>query len=439
MGSLFVQFAFEMVDAAWIGRLPHAQDQVAALTIGAYVIWLTLCLFQLVSVGISTVVAQLVGARQRPRGAKAARQALVLGLVIAPLAGLVGWLTLEPLVAWMDVEPGVAAPLREYLTVFYLGAFFSYGVMVMDGVLRGAGDALTPLKVAGAACALNAVLDPILIFGVGDLPGLGVMGAGVASVASKAAACLFYVALASRGRFFFWTGRTDRTGRESWNWPLVGRTLVLGLPIALMGVAFMLVYLQLSREAGQFGSAVISAMGLGNRIEMISYVAAEGFAMAAQAVVGQHVGAGDLLRARRAAWLAVGLGAGVTGFVGVLMVLVPETLGRLFTNEPVVLAEIVRYCHVIGPFQVFMAFEVVLSGAFSGAGRTVPPMVISIPWTAARIPLVWWFTGPLGWGVSGIWIAIALTQVARGVWSLLWFGWGAWHRRIPEAEAAAGG
>ena len=154
---------------------------------------------------------------------------------------------------------------------------------------------------------------------------------------------------------------------------------------------------------------------------------AVGFGTATAAVVGQNLGAGQVERARRAAWVGVGYALVPAGAMALLMLLVPAQLADLFTDDPAVVAETARYLRIAAVAQVALVLEVVLEGALGGAGDTDPPMLASTTLTAARLPLA--AAAAAVWGVSGIWWTITLTAAARGVAIALIWRSGRWARR----------
>jgi Na+-driven multidrug efflux pump len=152
-----------------------------------------------------------------------------------------------------------------------------------------------------------------------------------------------------------------------------------------------------------------------------------GFGAATAAIVGQNLGAGEVQRAERAGWLSVALCSGLGLVACVADLFFAPELARLFTNDPAVVTEAARYLRIAAISQLGICAEIVLEGALGGAGETLPPMIASSSFTAARIPLV-----PLAaarWGSAGIWWTICLTAIGRALSMIGLWRWGRWKSR----------
>ncbi|HEX5581920.1 MAG TPA: MATE family efflux transporter, partial [Gemmatimonadaceae bacterium] len=320
--------------------------------------------------------------------------------------------------AVMHTPPEVSALGRDYLRTYLLGAPLMYGFFAVDAGFRAAGDTRTPFMLLLASVGVTLVLDPVLILGLWGAPELGIAGAAVATVATRAVAFVLGLAMLRR-RAMVRFGAPRRA-------PIAAICRV-GLPTALTGSFFSIIYVLLTRTTTNFGTPALAALGLGHRVESWLYMMAVGFGAAAAATVGQNMGAGHTDRAERAGWVSVAYGLVPAGVVCLLMLSVPETLASLFTEDPAVVAETARYLRIAAVAQLLLVMEVVLEGALGGAGDTVPPMLASTTLTASRLPLAAFATAR--WGVVGLWWTITITAVLRGVaMALLWRS-GRWKRR----------
>jgi Na+-driven multidrug efflux pump len=162
-----------------------------------------------------------------------------------------------------------------------------------------------------------------------------------------------------------------------------------------------------------FGTPAVAALGVGHKLEVFNYFVCAGMGAAATTLVGQNLGAGAPVRARRTAWRTLFLTIGPVGIVTMVLVGFPEAAVSVFSSDPEVVAAGTTYILIVGLSQIFMAIEVVLIGAFAGAQWTVVPACIEVGLTASRVPLAFWLVGQ-GWGVEGVWVAIAVTCVAKG-------------------------
>jgi putative MATE family efflux protein len=270
-----------------------------------------------------------------------------------------------------------------------------------------------------ASVAVTLVLDPVLILGIGPFPKLGIAGAAIATIGTRGAAFVMGVWIAAR-RGLIRLGRVRLTS--------IWSVCRVGLPTAVTGVTFSLIYIFLTRTTTRFGTPALAALGIGHRVESWLFMTGVGFGAATAAIVGQNIGAGRPDRAARAGWMATGY-CTLLGVVACALELAfPRQFASLFTTEPAVIAEAVRYLRIAAMSQLAVCAEIVLEGALGGAGDTVPPMLTSTALTAVRVPLAAW--AATRWGSAGIWWVISLTAIGRGVaMVVLWRG-GGWKRRV---------
>jgi Na+-driven multidrug efflux pump len=146
-------------------------------------------------------------------------------------------------------------------------------------------------------------------------------------------------------------------------------------------------------------------------------------------MVGQNLGAKQPERAGRAAWTTLGIISAITFIYGLAFFFFPEKITAILTNEPEVIKIAGSYLRIIAFSQVFMAFEFVLEGAFAGAGYTLPPMIVSIPGTLIRIPLAYLLAVTLKIGPSGVFWAITISTIIKGIAIFIWFNTGSWKRK----------
>jgi putative MATE family efflux protein len=410
-----LMFANNLADQWWVSRL--GREATAGLTTGMTTFWMLTAVGQIFATGITAVVARRVGGGRGREAVAAATYGTKGALCASLLVAAAGVLLAPALVAAGGASAEAQRHAREYLYALFLGAPVLFLFHAAEGTFRGRGDARTPLRALAIALGLNIVLDPLLIFGAR----LGVLGAGLATTAALGltGALLAWSAL-RRG---FLDLRVRRLGL-----PVVGRIVAIGTPLSIHGVVFSLVYRVLIGQTSRAGGdAATAALGWGIRFEGVAYMASAGCAAAAATIVGQALGAGSPLRARDGAWAAVRLAVLVSAFWGLVMFAAPERLVlAMVGGDAGIAAFTVDYFRIVGACLAFMAVEIVLEGAFSGAGSTLPPMLLASAITVARVPLAVLFASRLGWGVAGVFWVIHWTCVGRGLILAFWFARGRW-------------
>jgi putative MATE family efflux protein len=416
VASSLLMTLFSSVDAFWVGtRIGSAG--LAAVSTSLFWIWTIISLAEMIGVGLTAVAARRLGERRTDEAARLCGDGTVLAVLLGLVVAVIGIPLLSTLFAVMELPPDVAALGRTYLRTYLFGAPLIYGFFAIDATFRASGDTRTPFLLLLGSVAITLVLDPVLMLGFGPIPALGIAGAAIATIATRAAAFVMGLAIAAR-RGLLRVGRVaaDRV------WAICR----VGLPTAVTGMTFSLIYVLMTRTVTRFGTPALAAIGIGHRVESWLFMIGVGFGAATAAIVGQNLGAGRIDRAARAGWIATGYCTllGIVAF-GLEMGL-PKEFASLFTSDPAVIAEAAKYLRIASISQLAVCAEIVLEGALGGAGATVPPMLASTALTAARIPLAGWAADR--WGSAGIWWVISMTAIGRAVaMATLWRA-GRWKR-----------
>ncbi len=443
-GSAMLLVLLAWIDMYWVG--PLGTDALAALAIASVSVWMFAALGALVGTGVTALVARYVGVGREDAAAYVGFQGL-LGAVAFGLATGAAGLVLAP--AIYDVSnaaPRVAAMGVVYTRIYWGGGALILLAQAADAVFRGHGNTRVPFAAGLVALVLNAVLDPLLIRGVGPIPEMGVAGAAAATLlATGVAAGLVVLRLARRG--FLLRARPDddrlrfvpttplgRPGLLGIDRVVFRRMSRVGAPMAVGGLVFTGITLGMHNVAGRVGGAAAQAgLGVGHRGEGVAYVLCLGWAAAASALVGQALGAGRPDQAARTAWRAVLHAALLSALWGVLLWGAADDVAGLLTGfdpaDAAARAHAISYFRIVAPCLAPQAVELVLDGAFGGAGLTLPPMIISTVFAAVRIPLAFLFADRLGYGAPAIWTVIAVTAALRGLVAGLWFARGTWKTR----------
>ena len=408
-------FSFNLIDSIWVGRLIGPVALAAVSTAGFYV-WVALSLGEMVEIGLTAVAARRHGEGDPERAARAAAAAVAYALVAGLVVSIVGLLLTDWIFRLMTVPAEVARLGHVYLTTWLVGGPLVFGFFAIEATFRAAGDTRTPFGMLAGSVLVSIVLDPLLIAGVGPFPRLGVEGAALASVMVRGGGFLLGLGIALRRGLL-------RVAAPDWRaLPTIVR---IGAPLSLSGVLLSAIYMWLTRFTSRFGTPALAALGVGHKMEGLGFIAISGFALAASALVGQNLGARQEARARQAVRLTVGYCLAVTVTTAVVFLLVPERLVALFTTDADVIADGVLYLRVIAFAQIAQSFELILEGALAGAGYTFWPQIASTTLTGLRIPLAAWWSHSLG--LLGIWLALSVTAIARGIAMVLFWKGGRWR------------
>jgi putative MATE family efflux protein len=416
VASSLLMTLFFSVDTFWIGTRVGATGLAAAST-AVFWIWLLVSIAEMVSIGLTAVASRRYGEGRGHEAARIAGDALVFSLVLGTIVGALGLALLPHLFTVMHTPPDVSALGTRYLGTYFLGAPLIFGFFAVDAAFRAAGDTRTSFILLGASVAVTLVLDPILIVGWGPIPALGVSGAAIATICTRAVAFVLGLTIVGR-RGVLKLGRPD--------WRTLATIARVGLPTAVTGVVFSLIYVLVTRTATRFGTPALAALGIGHRVESWLFMIGVGFGAATAAIVGQNLGAGRADRAERAGWMAVGFCTMVGVVACIVELAVPERFAAIFSHDPAVIAEGARYLRIAAVSQLGICAEVVLEGALGGAGYTLAPMLTSTAITASRIPIAAWAASRFG--TTGLWWTISLTALGRAIGMMAIWRSGRWKR-----------
>ena len=324
-----------------------------------------------IATGVIALVSQGVGAGDRGQVHGVIHQSVRLGVLLGVPVALCGYLVSRPLLVAMQATTGTLTHGVPYLHIYFLGTLFLWGNVISAAIFRGAGDAMTPLKLATGISLLNVLLNYTFIFGAGSVPPFGVAGAAIGTVAARAVGCGAYLLILIRGTGYL---RLELRPWSGLDWALIGRILRIGLPPALAGVArngARVVYLALL-GASALGASLHAAAGVGLQVRLVSVLPALAFQVASATLVGQAIGAGRLDRAEALGHRSVQLLSLImVGVVGVT-VLLARPIAALFIADPQVVplgATVLRWFAVA---QFFSSVSICTQGALTGAGDTKP-------------------------------------------------------------------
>ena len=387
-----VQAASSAVDAFYLGRLgPEVLAGVALV----FPIWMLMVTMSAGGIGggISSSVARALGGGRHADADALVVHSLVLAVALSAVFSAAVLLGGPALFQAMGGTDGVLSAALAYASIVFAGALAVWLVNAIGSLLRGSGEMLVPALVIVGGEVLHLALAPLLIFGLGPFPALGVSGAAISLVVSYGlrAAALGAFLLARRAVVRLPAGPVRL--RRALFWEI----LRVGLPGALNTVLTNVNVVIITSLVASSGVFALAGYGLAARLEYLQIPIVFGFGTALVTMVGTNVGAGQIRRARRVAWLGALLAASLTGSVGLLAALFPRAWLGLFTADPAVLAAGELYLHIVGPTYAFFGLGLALYFAAQGGGH--------LAWALAA------GFGRLAIAVGGGWLALVWLQL----------------------------
>ncbi len=417
VSNLFMMI-FEIVDMFWVGRL--GKRAVAALSTGSFFVWMIRALALTIAIGALAMVARRSGEKNRKALLETAGYALVVSIFFTVILLLILFPVSFRVFYWLGLDTDIALLSKEYIIIFLSGLFFVNVMVTSEHILRGIGNTVKPMLVTGFSLALNIVLDPVFIF----YYDLGLPGAAVATILSQFIGCVLMLGMLFKyfpEKNFF---KMKINKRLSVNYLV--KMARIGLPVSFSGAMFSVIYLILTGILATFGSEPIAALGIGHRIEAFPYFFALGFSRATSTIVGQNLGAGNPERARVSVLVSLQVVSAVLLIVSFGFYFFSPQLYSIFISNAEVISYGEQYLKIIAIFEVFLAFEVILEGAFSGAGDTKPPFLIIFTFTFLRIPLSYLLGIYFNLGTDGVWFVISVTTFLKGISLYYWFSKNRW-------------
>lgn len=418
MASSFLGTLYNITDMAWIGLL--GSKAVAGVGVGGMFTWLSQGLAAMARMGGQVQVAQCIGRGERDRAHGFAQAAVQLATLMGMAYAVISLLFARQMVAFFqltDLEAQTAA--LSYTKIACGLIVFSFLTLTMTGLYTAQGDSKTPFLANLIGLVTNMILDPVLILGPGPFPKLGVVGAAIATVTAQAIVMMMMilgVIIQKKENVLKGIRLTAKIPKE-----YLGGLCRIGIPTAIQGMAYCAISMVLTRMVSAYGAEAVATQRVGGQIESISWNTADGFAAALNAFIAQNYGAGKMDRVRkgyRASLWTVGIWGLLISFVFICF---PQAIADIFFHEPKAVATAVGYLVIIGFSEAFMCVELTTVGALSGLGRTRLCSIISIAFTSARIPLAIILGGLIG--LSGIWWALSVTSIVKGIIFTCTFLW----------------
>jgi len=401
-----------VVDAWWVAKLGEAA--LAAVAAAAFAWWIFGEVAELPARGAHSLVARAEGAEDpQKRDFSVGQAAWVSALLCVVLLALGRVVRDVYFTSLHIVDPETLAQAHAWWRAFLWILPLIFAASLVSSVFRGLGWTRPVLWLEGAGMIVNAVLDPFLMWGIGPFPELGIQGV---VLASGVGLCLPIVI----GSVLLWRrGVRIRVGSPG---PVARKVFAIGAPVSIASISFSLVYVVLGRFLADFGDTPLTVLGIGHRLEGFAYLTGVGFLTGAATLVGQALGAGDREAAASAVRAVDRMNSLWMVGIALAMAVLARPLFEQFSDDPAVVDEGVRYLRIQAAVWLFMGWELVYEGAFTGAATTAPPMVISGILTFARIPMAWFVAFWLDAGLMGVWLAIALSTASKGV-ALRWWFW----------------
>ncbi len=399
---------FQLADTFFIGQL--GTDELAAISYSYPVILFINSIALGIGLGAATVISRAIGEGDQNKVRIFTTHSLLLALFIVSIFVLIGLLTIDPLFRLLGASGEILQFIHEYMNIWYLGMIFVVVPMIGNNAIRATGDTLTPGLIMGLAALTNIILDPLLIFGPGPFPELGLTGAALATVIGRSITFLFalYV-LAIREKMIPCSASTVKQLLHSW-----AAILHIGIPTAIAKMILPLGTGVLTRLLSYHGAAAVAAYGVATRIEFLGMTVIIAVASVTAPFVGQNRGAELFQRIRRGLTGAKLFALGWSGIFGLIVFIAARPIALFFNDDPLYLSTLVSYLRIVPLAYGFHGIMLISSNALN---------VLKKPFIAAGLSLqeIFLVCVPLAYilsffaGPTGIFSAIAIAFITAGL------------------------
>jgi len=372
VAGILSMIAFNLVDTFFIGQL--GADQLAALSFTFPVILVVASLAMGVGVGVMSLVSKSIGENNRPKAAREMTDSLLVALVLVAIFSTLGLLTIDPLFRALGATEAILPYVREYMEIWYITILFIIIPLVGNNGIRATGDTKTPSYIMIFAVVINAILDPLLIFGYGPFPELGIRGAALATAISRAMTMVVAIyVLAVREQLI-----TFKPVSRNSLWGCIAAILYIGLPAAGARMVNPIGIGILTRIIASFGPTAVAAFGVGTRVEMFALSVVNALASVIGPFVGQNLGARNYNRIREGFALSFrfsilwGLG------MAALIALAARPVAGLFSDNPEVIRYTALFLYIVPVSYTLQGIFLVVTTSLNAMQRPLPAALLSL-------------------------------------------------------------
>lgn len=414
IAAFALQTSYNLIDTIFVGRL--GADAIAGVSLAFPVMILMIAIGSGVGIGTSSLIARYLGSKNLREAGKVAEHAILISLLFSVIFGLAGWFFAKPLFTLIGATGPVLSLAMDYsVWIFGFGGFM-FVFIALSNILRGEGDAKTPMKCMIVSALLNVVLDPLFIFGLWFFPRLGVEGAAIATVISKCVGCVLLILHVLKGKSLI----RISFDKFRYSFGIVKGIFSVGIPASMSHMLMSVGLIFITRIVASFGPLAIAAYGLGYKLESVAFYFTLGISISVVTLVGHNYGAGNVKRAKKFAWTASWLSMVVTGFIGLVFFFTPKFWLRVFTNDLSVISLGVPMIKIMSLVFMFSSLSMIIEGAFQGFGKGLPKFLLTLLRLGVlAVPLAYVLSK--SFGLVGVWYGIAISYFINGVVAAVWF------------------
>ncbi len=419
--EMVLESVFALVDIFFVNKISSEASATVGLTEAALTILYSVAWG--LAMGIMALVARRTGEKNFAGASEVAAQGIIIAIMFSIVISIFGFIFPKEILSFMGGSEKLVAENYRFTQIMLTGNIVIMLLFVNNAIFRGAGDASIAMRTLLIANAINIVLDPLLIFGIGPFPKMGVLGAAVATTIGRSVGVLYQCYHLFNGKGII------KLVQKHFQ---VNMIIIRSIINTSLGGMFQFIigscsWIFLAKIIAESGDSVTSGYITAIRICIFTILPAWGLANAAATLVGQNLGAGKPERAEKSVWRSALLSFIFFAFVAVVFYFFGEILMRLFTSDEVAVKAGTLCLHILAIGYIFFAYGMTVTQAFNGAGDTKTPTIINLfVFWMLQIPLAYFLAKYLKMGPTGVYIAIGISETILAIVSIVIFKKGKW-------------
>jgi putative MATE family efflux protein len=419
--EMMMESIFAVVDIYYVSRL--GADAVATVGITESLITIVYAIGVGLSMATTAMVSRRIGEKDKKGASRAAFQSIITGLVVSLFIAIPGIIFAKDLLRLMGAEEAIYQTMSSYTALMLGGNAVIMLLFIINAVFRSAGDAAISMRVLWVANILNLILDPLLIFGIGPFPELGIMGAAIATNTGRGLAVIYQFYILFKGH------KRVKLGID--NIKIHLKTIRQLIKLSLGGIGQHLIatssWIGLVRIISVFGSEALAGYTIAIRIIIFALLPSWGISNAAATLVGQNLGAKKPDRAEKSVWAVGKINVVLMGAISIILIITPSFFIQLFISDPNVVESGALSLRIISFGFAFYGLGMVLVQALNGAGDTITPTKINFfCFWMIEIPLAYLVALQFGFGDIGVYYAIVIAESVMTLAAFWFFKRGKW-------------
>ena len=419
--EMIFESVFAVADIFFVSKL--GDDAVATVGITESITTIVYAIGFGLSMATTALVARRIGEKKPEEAAKISFQAIATGAFASIFIAIIGIFYSRDLLALMGANENIINGMSGYTTIILGSNIIIMLLFINNAIFRSAGDAALSMRVLIVANCLNIILDPLLIFGLGPIPAMGVEGAAIATSIGRGLAVVYQFVMLAKG-----SGKIHLR-REHIRIKLDTIKQLINLSIGGIGQNIIATssWIGLMRIMAEFGSAAIAGYTIAIRILIFILLPSWGLSNAAATLVGQNLGAEQPDRAEQSVWKAGKINVIFLGLIGVVFFLFPGFFIELFTKEQAIVSNGIQALKIISLGFIFYGLGMVLLNSINGAGDTKTPTLLNfISFWLIEIPVAYLLAIQFGWDQKGVFYSIIIAEMCLTLIAFAWFKQGKW-------------